>query len=210
MINRRLKQIAELVPQGKIVLDIGTDHALLPIYLVNNKICPMAIGSDISDSAIKSAKENLKKYNCDKVKLYVSDGLKDINEKFDVITISGMGTSTILEILDTDNLPDNLIISSNNNLEILRKKMNQKGYAIKKEKVVYEKNKYYDIISYEKGKEKLSLFEIAYGKSSDLDYLSHLYKVEKKIYGVAPFKKRIKMHHYMYILKRNIKKLNTK
>ena len=37
-INSRLKQIGDLVDTNSLVLDIGCDHALLDIYLVENKI----------------------------------------------------------------------------------------------------------------------------------------------------------------------------
>lgn len=206
MINRRLKAIADFVPRGSVVLDVGTDHALLPIYLVKEKICPKVLASDISKKAIESAKENIQKYAASNITLYVTDGLQDISEKYDVITISGMGTNTILEILDKNDLPNIIILSPNNHLELLRKAMNKKGYMIKSEKVIYEKKKYYDILLYVKGKEKLSFFETIYGKSSNLEYLNHLYKEGKKIYGVAPFKKKIKMMPYMHMLKKFIEK----
>ena len=80
-----------------------------------------------------SGRKNLKKYNVKNVKLVLSDGLENITETYDVITISGMGTSTILKILNNKNLPNNLIISSNNDLHLLRKSMNEKGYTIKQE-----------------------------------------------------------------------------
>ena len=46
MLNARLLACANFV-QGNFVCDVGTDHAFLPIYLVQNQIVEKAIASDI-------------------------------------------------------------------------------------------------------------------------------------------------------------------
>ncbi len=200
MLNKRLSAVASLVSKDSFPLDVGTDHGLLPIYLIQNKICQKALASDISPNALKNAENNIKKYNVSNIELYVSDGLEKIPKIYDTIIISGMGTSSILDILNKDDLPDTIILSSNNDLELLRTSMNKKGYKIAKEIVVYEKNKYYDIILYKKGKERLTKFQKEFGKSNDLDYYNHLYKINKKIYEVANFKKKVQ-------LKKSLKRL---
>ena len=39
----RLQAIAELIPPGSVIADIGTDHAYLPIYLLLEQISQRAI-----------------------------------------------------------------------------------------------------------------------------------------------------------------------
>ena len=207
MLNKRLSAVASLVSKDSFPLDVGTDHGLLPIYLIQNKKCQKALASDISPNALKNAENNIKKYNVSNIELYVSDGLEKIPKIYDTIIISGMGTSSILDILNKDDLPDTIILSSNNDLELLRTSMNKKGYKIAKEIVVYEKNKYYDIILYKKGKERLTKFQKEFGKSNDLDYYNHLYKINKKIYEVASLNKKT---HIKKSLKRLAKVIGKK
>ncbi len=207
MLNKRLTAVASLVPKDSFPLDVGTDHGLLPIYLIKNKICQKVLASDISPNALKNAENNIKKYAVSNIELYESDGLKKIPKIYDTIIISGMGTSNILDILNEDDLPDTIILSSNNDLELLRTSMNKKGYKIAKEIVVYEKNKYYDMILYKKGKEKLTKFQKEFGKSNDLDYYNHLYKINKKIYEVASLNKKT---HIKKSLKRLAKVIGKK
>ena len=38
MISKRLKSLAQYVNHDDVLIDIGTDHALLAIYLIKNKI----------------------------------------------------------------------------------------------------------------------------------------------------------------------------
>lgn len=200
MKSLRLLAIASLIDKGSSVLDVGTDHAYLPIILSQNKKCKSIIASDVSSNALKIAKDNLKKYHIDDVKLILSNGLDSINEDYDTIVLAGMGTSTIIKILENKKLPNTLIISSNNDLYKLRKFMNKIKYKIKEEIVILEKNKYYDIIKYQKGNEKLSYFKKMYGKSNDKKYYKYLLTKEKNIFKkVNLFKKLNLLKNIIYL-----------
>ena len=207
MLSLRLLTIAGLVKKGSIVLDVGTDHGLLPIYLIKEGICSKVIASDISENALDSAKKNIKKYAVENIKLVVSDGLEKIEDNYNTLTISGMGTKTIIHILSQrENLPKSIILSSNNNLSELRMFMNNLGYKIKKEVAVLDKGKYYDIISYIKGNENLSKLELLYGKSNNIEYYTYLYNKEKKILSNLSFVKRMSKYQKLRQLKKLMKK----
>ena len=200
MKSLRLLAIASLIDRGSSVLDVGTDHAYLPIFLSQNKKCKSIIASDVSSNALKIAKDNLKKYHIDDVKLILSNGLDSINDDYDTIVLAGMGTSTIIKILENKKLPNTLIISSNNDLYKLRKFMNKIKYKNKEEIVILEKNKYYDIIKYQKGNEKLSYFKKMYGKSNDKKYYKYLLANEKFIFKkVNLFKKLNLLKNIIYL-----------
>jgi len=57
-ISNRLKIIADLVTEGLVTADIGTDHGYVPIYLLQNKRVPKAIACDLSEGALRKAEEN--------------------------------------------------------------------------------------------------------------------------------------------------------
>lgn len=198
----RIKTIASLVDKDSKLVDIGTDHGYLPIYLYENEITKNITGSDISSNALKFAKANFEKHNLsDKIKLIVSDGFKNLDEKYDTAVISGMGTDTIKKILDIDNIPNKLIISSHKNVDELRLFMNEKGYKIIKEIVLQENDIFYDIIKYEKGNEILNKYELLVGKSNNLEYEKHLLEKYKIIYNKS---KNNKYLDYINIIERKL------
>lgn len=198
----RIKTIASLVDKDSKLVDIGTDHGYLPIYLYENEITKNITGSDISSNALKFAKANFEKHNLsDKIKLIVSDGFKNLDEKYDTAVISGMGTDTIKKILDIDNIPNKLIISSHKNVDELRLFMNEKGYKIIKEIVLQENDIFYDIIKYEKGNEILNKYELLVGKSNNLEYEKHLLEKYKIIYNKSKNKKYLE---YINIIERKL------
>lgn len=175
MALKRIKAIASLVPNDAFVLDIGTDHAYLPIYLIKNNIAKYVYASDVAEGAIKQAISNINKYSYnDKIKTFLTDGIKGIPKDYNVITISGMGTETIKKILNSNLFLETYIIQSNNDLYELRKFFNENDYKIEKEIIVYEGRIYYSIIKFVKGEQKLNDAELHFGISYDKAYLNHL------------------------------------
>ena len=127
----------------------------------------------------------------------VTDGLLNINiKKDDTIVISGMGTDTIIKILNMD-LKNDLIISSNNHLEKLRRFIISKGYHIEKEVFVLENNKPYVIIKFKYGKKEYSRYEYIIGTiENDDTYFNYLLEKYQEILNKIPDKYSDKKTYY--------------
>ena len=151
------------------IMDVGCDHALLDIYLYQNNDKLNILATDVNKNPLKSAKKNIDKYGLtDKIIIKESKGI-DLLDKNSTVVIAGMGKDTIVDILkenkDKLKLIDNLIVSSHSKIPELRRDINELDFKIIKEKVVYDENKYYVIINYSKGKEKLTDEELLLGPS---------------------------------------------
>lgn len=178
-ISKRLKCIADMIPNNSNVIDVGCDHGLLSIYLYSEKKCNV-LATDVNKNALESAKSNIKKYNVPNVKTKLTDGLNDIDVKeYDYIVIAGMGTNTIKNILNNKVLSNNIILSSNNQLYELRKYVTKLGYYIIDEKFVEDHQKKYVIMSFKKGYKKYSKIDLLYGPivKNNSDYLA--FELEK-------------------------------
>lgn len=196
----RIEGLASLVDKDALVLDIGTDHCYLPIYLYEKNITKRVIGSDISKNALEYAKNNLIKHNLEEnIKLVLSDGFKNIDEVVDIAVISGVGTNTIKKILDNKKLPNKLVISSHKDLYDLRCFMQNINYKIVKEIVVKENNIYYNLIKYEYGLDNLDSYELLVGLSNDLEYRKYLLKKYQELYEKSNNQKYL---NFINIIKR--------
>ena len=102
LLSRRLKAVADFVPQDMICADIGSDHGYLPIYLVGERIIPHAIAADIGKGPLESAALNVRKYHLeDKIELRLGNGLEVLlPNEVSCVTICGMGGGLICEILN--------------------------------------------------------------------------------------------------------------
>ena len=202
-LSKRLQAVATLVDINARVIDVGCDHAYLDIFLTQNND-NKCIATDINKNALEIAKKNIKKYNLeDKIETKLTNGLTDIKVKDnDNIVISGMGTYTILEILKTNNLSNTLIISSNNNIEILRREVINLGYYIDSEIFIIDKNKPYIIIKFIKGIKKYSKLDILLGPilKDNIEYKKYIIKKYKKILNNISKKKILLRLKYRVII----------
>lgn len=221
-LSKRLYTIASLVPINSKVVDVGCDHAYLSIYLAQNKIASKIYATDINENAYNIAKQNITSQGLDKtIKIKLGDGLLPIkNEDVNTAIISGMGSKTIIDILNksTDVLTkiNTLIISSNTDLYYLRKNLIKLNYYIEKEIMLKDKNIYYTIIKLSKGTKKYTHNELVYGpvllKKKDKvlkEYLINIIKKQKSIIKNIPntklllkLKLIIKKSNILYILKK--------
>ena len=75
----RLLSIAEMVPPSRCVVDVGTDHGRLPVWLVKRGIAERAIVTDISAASLKKAEALIKNHGLEGViEPRVGDGLSVI------------------------------------------------------------------------------------------------------------------------------------
>ncbi len=212
MKSKRLKLIASFIKKEDKVADIGCDHAYLAIYLKEENCCQKVIATDINHNALKIAQENILKKNLEQeIKTYLSDGLLMVSDKdIDTVVIAGMGSHTILHIID--NLEDfsikKLIIQTNNNLEFLRLNLRKKGFYLQQEKTVWEKNHYYVVGLYTREYKSLNKRERLYGKYDfeNKDYYNYLFEelslVLEKIKGLKNWPKKIKLWYQKQLLKK--------
>lgn len=166
MLSKRLATIASLVPKDKVVFDVGSDHALLPCYLIEHNIAKKVYAGDNKTGPLENAKANIKMYGYeDRIETVLSDGLEKANDDVEVVTISGMGYFTVEKILDAKDISqyDCLIIQINKSMALLRKYISDHHYTILDETVVDDDFFYEVVVFNTKYHESYSEEEIIYG-----------------------------------------------
>ena len=148
----RLKTIASYVPEGSLLGDIGTDHAYLPIYLVQKKVINMAVGVEINTGPYKSALESVKMHSLqDRIEVRHGNGLVPLKRgEVDTLSIAGMGGFTILEILSTrpDVLAEvkSLVLQPQGGEDKVRRELLTKGWLLQDELLVEEDGRIYTVM----------------------------------------------------------------
>ena len=152
-LDSRLMAIANLVRKDKVFADIGTDHAYLPVYLVENGIIQKAIAADLRVGPLDNAKETVVSYGfIDKIELRLSDGLDNFKEnEVQEIAVAGMGGLLISSFIERTkwlkNSDIHLILQPMTHVEDLRKTLFDNGFVIDNEVVAEDGDKLYIIIS---------------------------------------------------------------
>ena len=170
-INQRLKKVSEYI-KGDYLADIGSDHAYLPIYAIENNLTARAIAGEVIRGPFDASVKNVRAHGLESViSVELGDGLTVLktDNAITSITICGMGGPLITKILRTGqekltNRP-RLILQSNIQSQPIRVLLQQLNYTIVDEVLMTEKGHTYEIIvaDYSPEIKNLSLLELKFG-----------------------------------------------
>ena len=170
MISKRLELVASFVPQGAVLLDVGSDHAYLPIELVERGQIEAAIAGEVVVGPYQSAVKNVEAHGLEeKIQVRLANGLAAFEEadQVSVITIAGMGGRLIATILEEglDKLAsvERLILQPNNREDDLRIWLQDNDFQIVAESILEEAGKFYEILVVEVGQMNLSASDLRFG-----------------------------------------------
>lgn len=165
----RLETIASFVPVGSIVADVGTDHGLLPVMLIEQQRSPKVYAIDNKPGPLRSAYAMTK--SMPQITLVLADGIQGLAEDVDTIVIAGLGGRTIVDILAV--IPSRIttiIISAHVAMPLVRKSLHALGYAIDAESLIEEAGEFYEMARFIQG-------QVSY---TDADYyLGPLLRLER-------------------------------
>jgi len=150
-LDARLSAAASFVRHGDSVVDVGTDHAYLPIWLCQNNLVSRALATDVREGPIQAAQRNIHAAGLSGIiETRLCDGL-DGSEPFhpDTILICGMGGDLIAAILSAapwlTTYPVRLVLQPMTHAETVRAWLAQNGFAITDETLA-QADKIYQII----------------------------------------------------------------
>lgn len=151
-ISLRMKTIADMVPEGLSVADIGCDHGFVSIYLVTKLKAPYALAMDVNEGPLVRAKEHIEQYGLEKViKTRLSDGAKELKAyETEAAVIAGMGGRLITRILedsiDKFKAMKSFVLSPHSDIPYVREYLYEQGFVIDDEDMVFDEGKYYVIM----------------------------------------------------------------
>jgi tRNA (adenine22-N1)-methyltransferase len=148
---KRLQALADCVPAGTAVADIGTDHGYIPIYLIQNRITDYVIASDIRPGPLTSARRSAEAYGVlDRIEFVQADGLTGITPgDVQTVLISGMGGETIRDILLAavwTKRGVHLILQPQSKYALLCKWLGENGYVLVGGRLVQDDGRIYQIM----------------------------------------------------------------
>lgn len=206
-LDNRLMAIADLVRNDKIFADIGTDHAYLPVYLVEKGIINKGIAADLRVGPLENAKEAVVSYGySDQIELRLSDGLDNfVENEVEEIAVAGMGGLLISSFIERTQWLKNeeihLILQPMTHVAELRKTLFDNGFVIDKEVVAKDGDKLYIILSvyFYEGQTAYTDLDLIVGKlpynndALSKEYLNKIYdKYYKKLVALKKADKECK------------------
>lgn len=148
----RLRAIADLVPAGSRLADVGTDHGYIPAVLLLEGCVERAIASDIGAEPLEHARRTARQYGLtERMELRLCDGLRGISpEEADCVVIAGMGGDSISAILEAAPWTKNgctLLLQPMSKAEVLRRWLSENDYCVAAEQLAADKGVIYPILT---------------------------------------------------------------
>lgn len=169
-LSRRLEAVASYVPQGARLADVGSDHAYLPLFLVEQGRIDYAVAGEVVQGPYQSALQNVEQAGqSDKISVRMANGLAavELADQVSTVTIAGMGGRLIAEILEAgkDKLGsvERLVLQPNNREDDVRHWLVAHGFQLVAEEILEENDKIYEILVAEKGKSDLTADQLRFG-----------------------------------------------
>ena len=184
ILDERLSLAASLYEPCEIGADIGTDHGLLPCYLLEAGVCQRMILADVSAKALRHAEEQVRQSRLEERSLLIrADGLDALTEPCGCVSVMGMGGETIADILrrGRDKLHGAvLVLSAHTEQRLVRQAVRDIGYHFTREALCRAAGRFYVVWRAEPGAAPMTEETIRYGgmlweDSTPLlrDYLRH-------------------------------------
>ncbi|HFI0134706.1 TPA: tRNA (adenine(22)-N(1))-methyltransferase TrmK [Streptococcus suis] len=169
-LSRRLEAVASYVPQGARLADVGSDHAYLPLFLVEQGRIDFAVAGEVVQGPYQSALQNVEQAGqSDKISVRMANGLAavELDDQVSTVTIAGMGGRLIAEILEAgkDKLGsvERLVLQPNNREDDVRRWLLAHDFQLIAEEILEENDKIYEILVAEKGNVDLTADQLRFG-----------------------------------------------
>ena len=170
-LNKRLLCASEFVRQDAYFADIGTDHAYLPLFLLESGRIKGAVAADINKGPLEVAKKNAREMGVfDKISFVLTDGARGLSDMgITDYAICGMGGELISDIIESSpHLKDKavrLILGPMSKQAHLRRYLAKNGFSIVREAYSCDVGKYYlTLVTEYTGRcEEIGAFEAEFG-----------------------------------------------
>lgn len=172
-LTNRLLTCANLVRCGNVAADIGTDHGYLPIYLLEQGICPRVLAADIREMPLEAAKRSVRRAGItEHIDFYLSDGLEALPvEKVQTVICAGMGGDCIIGILDRTRTvwqPDyQFVLQPQSSVSDLRCWLSEQHFTIQRERLARD------------GKFIYTVMDVIYGGTMNLTPGEHFLPIDR-------------------------------
>jgi tRNA (adenine22-N1)-methyltransferase len=148
-LSARLEAILELLLPCLLLVDVGTDHGIVPVSAVQRGITAHAIASDLRRAPLHLARQNIARAALsDRVSIVRADGLSGLSSgSVDAVVMAGMSGQLMVRLCDA--APhvlegvSQLVAQPNSDANLVRSWALRHGFHLRDERMVRERGRFF-------------------------------------------------------------------
>lgn len=143
----RLRLLTDWIHGESVLIDVGCDHAYLPIYALQNNIVSRAIAIDRNEAPLKYARENITRSGVsDRLALLCQDGLHGLAiPSLTTLVMAGMGGAHMRDIVSRCDITafHSIILQPNKDAHIVRSFLEERHWGVVNSQVYFNGKRYF-------------------------------------------------------------------
>ncbi|CAN5833048.1 tRNA (adenine(22)-N(1))-methyltransferase TrmK [soil metagenome] len=157
MLSARLEAIVQSLRPCRLLADIGTDHAQLPIAAVSRGVAANAIASDLREAPLRLAQRNIERAELEsRVTTARGNGLSELAGcGVDAIVLSGMSGELIVRLCGATpavlESVEQLVLQPNSFAHVVRAWAREAGWHLRDERMVETDRLFFVTCAFAKG-----------------------------------------------------------
>jgi tRNA (adenine22-N1)-methyltransferase len=156
-LSRRLECVLELLRPCATLVDVGTDHGLLPVAAVLRGVAKQAIAVDLREAPLAGARVHIERMGvAAQVIALKGDGLSELQQhQVEAVVIAGMSGESMLRIFEAAPQVlarvEQVIVQPNQNVHLLRAWALVNGWHLRDERMIDERGQYFVVCAFVPG-----------------------------------------------------------
>ena len=173
-LSARLEAVLELLQPCLMLVDVGTDHGLIPISAVRRGIAARAIAADLRRPPLLQARRNISAARLThQILVLRQDGLTGLaNGRVDAVVMAGMGGVQMAQLLSQaphalENVSQ-LVLQPNGDAVVMRRYALEHGWHLREESMLIERGQFFVTCAFQRGSGTDTSYQLAGWNEADL------------------------------------------
>jgi len=129
-----------------VYVDVGCDHGGLPLTLLASGRGGAVIGVDVNAAPCASARENARRLRL-ALDVRQGDGLAVVEGRVDVVSVCGVGSATVVGVLEgAPGRVGAVVAQPNDGAGLLRGWAREHGWVVERERALYDRGRYFNTL----------------------------------------------------------------
>ena len=156
-LSARLEAVLELLSPCRMLVDVGTDHGLVPVSAVQRGIAQRAIAADLRDAPLLSARQNIASAALSqRVMMLKADGLSALAAgSVDAVVMAGMSGALMVRLCNAAPRVfegvSQLLVQPNSDALAMRAWALRHGFHLRDERMLIERGQFFVVCAFHKG-----------------------------------------------------------